>query len=526
MANCGGETSNEEMSRSFQESDAESTQQQVIQGYDYEFVPPLDGKYECAICLMCQKDPIQTTCGHRFCRACIITWISNKSSRCPEDNCRLTEQDIFPDNFAKREIANLKAKCPNSKNGCVAVVDLRSMEEHQRHCEYEMISCPNGCPVAILQQDIAEHVNKECLHRLIECSLCNAHFHLNQQQGHFETCPMVSIPCRNCGENLPRQDHQKHLRFDCPKAVIYCPFLDIGCDVLIHPEVIQEHLVSHIHKHLHLLTSAHTRLQNIVANMPGSQDISADAAQSSVKATRDVLENLSLQQNQQDIPKIGTERKVSASDSHLKELFQRYIKLEQLNREQELKCCTLSQRLAEVETEAAFLREKISSFEGRFCNGVYVWRVQGISELVAQASHSGSGQSRLLHSPGFYTGAFGYKVCLRLNITVRQTAYFFSLFIHFMQGDYDDTLEWPFKGQITLALIESSRGEQANHIVETMTTKPGLAAFQRPTTERNPKGFGYAEFVSMDVVNRGFYLENDVLTVRAIVAVEPNIQCD
>ncbi|GAB6029987.1 TNF receptor-associated factor 6 [Chamberlinius hualienensis] len=474
MASCEKENSDEEVSKSLQASVADSTQQPAIQGYDYEFVPPLDGKYECAICLMCQKDPIQTTCGHRFCRACILTWISNKSRVCPEDNCPLAEHDVFPDNFAKREIANLKAKCPNSKNGCQAVVELRAMEEHQRHCEHEMISCPNGCPVAILQQDMAEHVNKECLHRLIECSLCCAHFHLNQQQSHFETCPKVSIPCRNCGENVLRQDHQKHLRYECPKSLTY-------------------------------------------------------SVQSSIKSTRDALENLSLQQNPTSQPdnKLGTERKTSVSDTHLKELFQRYVQLEQRNREQELKCCTLSQRLAEVETEAAFLREKLSSSEGRFCNGVYVWRVQGISELVAQALNSVSGQSKHLHSPGFYTGAFGYKVCLRLNITLRQTAYFLSIFIHFLQGDYDDTLEWPFTGQIILALVESSREDnQVNHIVETMTTKPGLSAFQRPTTERNPKGFGYAEFVSMDVVNRGFYLKNDALTVRAIVAVESKVQCD
>ena len=35
-------------------------------GYDYQFVEPLDPKYECPICLLCQRDPYQTTCGHRY----------------------------------------------------------------------------------------------------------------------------------------------------------------------------------------------------------------------------------------------------------------------------------------------------------------------------------------------------------------------------------------------------------------------------------------------------------------------------
>ena len=36
-------------------------------GYDYEFANEEDArKYECPICLMCQRDPHQTSCGHRY----------------------------------------------------------------------------------------------------------------------------------------------------------------------------------------------------------------------------------------------------------------------------------------------------------------------------------------------------------------------------------------------------------------------------------------------------------------------------
>lgn len=42
-----------------------------IQGYDVEFDPPLESKYECPICLMALRNAIQTPCGHRFCKNCI-----------------------------------------------------------------------------------------------------------------------------------------------------------------------------------------------------------------------------------------------------------------------------------------------------------------------------------------------------------------------------------------------------------------------------------------------------------------------
>ena len=42
------------------------------EGYDEYFDPPLEGKYECPICLLGLREPVQTSCGHRFCRGCIV----------------------------------------------------------------------------------------------------------------------------------------------------------------------------------------------------------------------------------------------------------------------------------------------------------------------------------------------------------------------------------------------------------------------------------------------------------------------
>lgn len=48
-----------------------SFQAAPLQGYDVEFDPPLESKYECPICLMALRNAIQTRCGHRFCKSCI-----------------------------------------------------------------------------------------------------------------------------------------------------------------------------------------------------------------------------------------------------------------------------------------------------------------------------------------------------------------------------------------------------------------------------------------------------------------------
>jgi len=44
----------------------------MLQGYDEYFDPPAPDVYECPICLLVLRQPMQTECGHRFCKCCIL----------------------------------------------------------------------------------------------------------------------------------------------------------------------------------------------------------------------------------------------------------------------------------------------------------------------------------------------------------------------------------------------------------------------------------------------------------------------
>lgn len=51
---------------------------------------------------------------------------SDTGQRCPVDNETLSKDQLFPDNFAKREILSLTVRCPNS--GCGDKMELRHLE--------------------------------------------------------------------------------------------------------------------------------------------------------------------------------------------------------------------------------------------------------------------------------------------------------------------------------------------------------------------------------------------------------------
>ena len=40
-------------------------------GYDAQFCPELEKKYQCPVCLGGLREPVQTRCGHRFCKNCL-----------------------------------------------------------------------------------------------------------------------------------------------------------------------------------------------------------------------------------------------------------------------------------------------------------------------------------------------------------------------------------------------------------------------------------------------------------------------
>ena len=66
----------------------------VTPGFDKRFLYPLLKRHECPICLLAMRDPVQTECGHLFCRGCLEPVLSKEKPLCPLDYTPLNKDDV------------------------------------------------------------------------------------------------------------------------------------------------------------------------------------------------------------------------------------------------------------------------------------------------------------------------------------------------------------------------------------------------------------------------------------------------
>ena len=66
------------------------------------------------------------------------------------------------------------------------------------------------------------------------------------------------------------------------------------------------------------------------------------------------------------------------------------------------------------------------------------------------------------YSQPFYTKIRGYKMCLKVytNGYGKHKDSHVSVFVNMMRGEFDDQLEWPFRGEITVELLNPNSDQQ------------------------------------------------------------------
>ncbi|XP_012282303.1 TNF receptor-associated factor 6 [Orussus abietinus] len=146
----------------------------------------LESRFECPICLTWLRDPVLTSCGHRFCSQCINSWLEKEGACCPVDSKPLKPgSDLFRDLYTSREISQQRTHCPYQQFGCTVKLSPIDMESHVNQCPYKR-DCDNSKSIRCPFKDVGCTENFESQESL--------RLHLENKTGAHLTMVGTSLP--------------------------------------------------------------------------------------------------------------------------------------------------------------------------------------------------------------------------------------------------------------------------------------------------------------------------------------------
>ena len=216
------------------------------------------------------------------------------------------------------------------------------------------------------------------------------------EEGHLPKCAYQIIGCsNNCGEaNLQRQELDRHLIQVCPRRQFTCPFCKTRGE---HRNITGDHITT---------------------------------------CTDYILE----------CPNTGCDKRIKRSQmtQHRNECPDEIVSCHHSS----IGCSTMIKR----EELPLHHQERVSSHLDL--------AVKKIHELTAQANkipvikmQNYSRNKEQWISPGFYVSTGSYKMALKVSRIGFFHVHYLSCGLALLPGEYDDALEWPFKGEVTVELL-------------------------------------------------------------------------
>ena len=102
-------------------------------------------------------------------------------------------------------------------------------------------------------------------------------------------------------------------------------------------------------------------------------------------------------------------------------------------------------------------------------------------------------------SKPFYTHPRGYKMCLSVNAKGwgdGEGTHNISVYVHLMKGEFDDNLKWPFRGDITVQLLNQLEDREHYQDIFSFSNSTGDTFSGRVTTGERGAAWGNRRFIS------------------------------
>ncbi|XP_037051211.1 E3 ubiquitin-protein ligase NRDP1-like [Bradysia coprophila] len=131
-----------------------------------KFIGKIDEEFMCTICTQVLENPVQSSCEHIFCHACINEWLA-KVKTCPVCRDTITKNVEPVARYFRNLLNKLELKCDFASLGCKSVLKLEDFKDHiAGRCVYNPnmeIACDKGCNITIRRH---EYEASDCISHL------------------------------------------------------------------------------------------------------------------------------------------------------------------------------------------------------------------------------------------------------------------------------------------------------------------------------------------------------------------------
>ena len=533
-------------------------------GYDCDFVqpPPEAVQSECPICHLVLREPYQAPCcGNSFCRTCIEP-IRLGNANCP--TCRRAGFTTFPDKRLERSIKPLKVFCSRRNEGCEWKGELGALERHvKEECFPTVVECDfdyAGCESRLPRKDMASHLAESLVTHM---SLMAAHgrktatevqktaieaqrtleerdmqiAQLQREQTgqrvvvdelarvvdelegenkslkdllelHSHLCtPPVTFTMTNFAQHKRNKDtwysppfytHPHDYKM-CIKVICHEDTIFIGAPLMRGK--FDDQLLWPFQKTVCIRILNHCSGKNHINIMA---DFSIDSRCDNV-GLRVTVGERQLKGCGDSIPYTALDSQGDCTKAYIKD---NTIQLQVTEVDDTLQASRLETRIL-----STFDRISLCTPPCRFV-------------MTHFEQHKESGH--LWYSPSFYTHGEGYRMCLQVDADCIEEGKgtHVSVFTFLMRGEFDSHLRWPFRGIVTIQLVNQLEDkEHHTKIIPYTDTTPDTSAALVTDGERS-EGWGTIKFICHSMlglrvaINRQ-YLKDDCLVFR-IVSVKLN----
>ena len=332
----------------------------------------------------------------------------------------------------------------------------------------------------------------------------------------------IRIQCSNdCGKVLEsKSELERHIDADCPLTIVDCNFKHVGCEVRLPRRALPTHLTQAVVLHLSqqaekyeermkMLEADNERLAIKCKRLETAHKELEEKVSGVVYAFKRLVSNAkqgSLTNESIDINDVEHLRYLNADVVRDLPTYSTLLHTHIMNHSPSSTSGSVSLTSANRTPVSSVARNSPrpsrsgAEFNGRYINADAIQEHQrngNYSYILTSKSQSNSPSSaanpRLLSpikltmtsfeqhkrnddnwiSQPFYTHAKGYKMCLRVTANGQSSGKgtHITVAVYLMKGEFDDQLEWPFRGDITIQLL--SQQGSGGHFTRTIHRAKG-----------------------------------------------------